>query len=305
MRDNEGFLLATKNMGYIISINKSLKEYTSLKIGGNAHFLSEPYSIEEIQTVISSAKHYEIPYHVIGNGSNILVMDEGFDGLVIVTKSNFNQIEMEDETTIRAQSGIALADVCLLAYHESLTGIEFAWGIPASVGGACYMNAGAYGGEIKDILKSCTFLDEEGNLHTFSNEEMQFSYRHSYCNDKNMCILEATFSLSKGDKEVIKKVMDDLIYRRASKQPLEYPSAGSTFKRPVGNYASKLISECGLKGYRVGDAMISEKHAGFVINYHQATSEHFLMLIDDVRRMVKEETGFVLEPEIKMIGNRK
>ena len=295
------FLDIIKDKGYHVREYVDLKDYTSLKIGGPARFLCEPFSVDEIKDLIIVARKLQIPFFVLGNGSNVLVSDEGFNGLIIVTKTNMNHIEVVG-TTIKASAGAMLKDVCMFAYDNALTGLEFAYGIPASVGGAVFMNAGAYGGEIKDVLLKCTYLNEKGEIHTISKEELDFSYRHSYFSDKKDIILEAEFALNIGNKENIKEVMDDLLNRRKSKQPLDYPSAGSTFKRPKGNYASALIEHSGLKGFQHKNAMVSDKHAGFVINYNNATSAAFIELIDIVKDVVKDKTGYELECEVRMIG---
>lgn len=288
--------------GYKVQENVALKDYTSLQIGGPARIFAEPYSIQEIKTLIVYAKQFSIPFYILGNGSNVLVSDNGFQGLIIVTKTNFNQILVEDEVTIIAQAGASLKDVCETALKHRLSGMEFAYGIPATVGGAIYMNAGAYGGEIKDILISCTYMDQAGNFYTLHSDELYFSYRHSFFIDKNVVILEATFGLGLGEQERIESLMDDLLAQRKSKQPLEYPSAGSTFKRPEGNYASALIEQAGLKGYRHKNVMVSDKHAGFVINHEQATSLEFLELIAIIKQEVKAKTDYDLECEVRIIG---
>lgn len=298
------FLDVMKDKGYNVREYVDLKDYTSLQIGGLARFFSEPYHIEEIKELITTAKELQIPFFVLGNGSNILVSDHGFDGLIIVTKTNMNTIEVSG-THIKASAGAMLKDVCVRAYEESLTGLEFAYGIPATVGGAVYMNAGAYGGEIKDVLLKCTYLSEDGEIHTMYKDELNFSYRHSYFSDTRDIVLEAEFALDIGKPESIKEIMDDLLNRRKTKQPLEYPSAGSTFKRPEGNYASALIEQSGLKGFQHKNAMVSDKHAGFVINHNQASFGEFIELIEIVKEVVKTKTGYELECEVRIIGEVK
>ncbi|MDF9824018.1 UDP-N-acetylmuramate dehydrogenase [Breznakia sp. PF5-3] len=296
------FINKMKEEGYVVRENVALKDYTSLEIGGPARLLAEPYCSDEIKCLVTEAKRLNIPFYVLGNGSNVLASDFGFQGLIIVTKTNFNQIMIDDDTNIIAQSGATLKDVCSYAYEHSLSGLEFAWGIPATVGGAAYMNAGAYGGEMKDVMIHCSYMDGDGNFHMLNSDELFFSYRHSFFSDKNVVILEAKFGLWNGNQTKIKELMDDLLERRKAKQPLEYPSAGSTFKRPEGNYASALIEQSGMKGYKHKNAMVSDKHAGFVINHNHATSKEFLELIDIVKKEVKAKTGYELECEVRIIG---
>ena len=288
-------------IGCLFKQNIPLYSYTSLKIGGNARFIAWPTDASQITKLIEIANQYDIHFYILGNGSNTLVLDEGVDGLVIIINKNFNSIEMIDETIIKCQAGASLRDICIFAYEHSLTGIEFAYGIPASMGGAVYMNAGAYDGEIKDAVLECTFLDENNKIKTFNNSDLDFSYRHSYFHDHKCCILSTKIKLNIGNKEDIKAKMDEFLARRVAKQPLEYPSAGSTFKRPIGAFAAKLIDECGLKGYRIGGAMVSEKHTGFVINYDNATSEDILNLVDHIEKVVKEKTGYQLECEMRIL----
>lgn len=278
----------------------ALKEYTTLHIGGFANLLIEPETIEEIRYTLELSKLYEIPYLILGNGSNTLISDHGFDGIVIVLKTNFHHIHKEGKR-VHAQSGADLKEVCLFACEHSLSGLEFAYGIPGSSGGTAYMNAGAYGGEVGDVISSCTYLDEFGELCTSSRHELAFSYRHSSFSHRNICILEVVYELKEGNQDSIKLQMDENMRKRTEKQPLEYFSAGSTFKRPQGNYASKLINDCGLKGYAHGDARVSEKHAGFLVNTGNASFQDFMLLIDDVKKVVHDKTGYDLECEVKII----
>ena len=293
--------VALKNTAIPWEANVSLKSYTSLKIGGCADLLVKPATTEEIQTVIALANTYQIPYFMLGNGSNTLVLDHGVTGMVILLAGNFSQIMLSSPTTITCDAGISLMDVCLFARKHHLTGLEFAYGIPASVGGALYMNAGAYGGEMKDVVISCTYLNEQNILETKSLSELELRYRHSYFTDKKLCIISVTFQLQHGDLTEIDHQMQTYLKQRQLKQPLEYPSAGSTFKRPNNHYASALIDQCGLKGYRIGDAQVSEKHAGFLINAGKATSEEFLNLIQHVKEVVYTKTGYQLECEMKIL----
>lgn len=295
------FIDEIKNIGCTYLENAPLGSYSSLQIGGKAMVAVWPDNANQIINLINIAKSYDVPYYILGNCTNVLVMDEGVNGLVILfgkSGHNYNDITLVDEHTIKAEAGASLQDVCMFAYGHGLTGMEFAYGIPASVGGAIFMNSGAFDGEIKDVCLECTFIDENNEIKTLSNKDLDFSYRHSYFHDHNCCILEATFVLKDGQKELIKEKMDDFLSRRVSKQPLEYPSAGSTFKRPGGAYAAKLIDESGLRGYRIGGAMVSEKHTGFVINYDHASSKDVLDLVSYIQKEVSEKTGYNLECEM-------
>lgn len=278
---------------------ESLKKHTSFQIGGNCRLLIEPTTREEMAETLNCLQDY--PYIVLGNGSNVLVKDEGFDGAVILCNRNFSGIRLLDEETIEAEAGVSLASLCLFALEHSLTGLEFAYGIPATVGGALFMNAGAYGGEMKDVTAKVSHI-KNGVFGSFSQEELQFSYRHSVYQTGEYLILSGVFRLQKGDLTEIRAKMDDFMGRRKSKQPLNFPSAGSTFKRPVGAFAAKLIEDCGLKGTSVGGAQVSEKHSGFIINTGNATCKDVLDLIELVQEKVKNETGYQLECEVRMIG---
>lgn len=291
-----------ENIGCAIEVDVCLAPYTSFKIGGNCKCLAQPNDYTQIIKVIEIFKKIDIPYYFLGNGSNVLVSDKGYDGAIILLTNGLSKISLVDENKIECESGVSLNKLCNFALNNSLGGLEFAFGIPGSVGGAVYMNAGAYGGEIKDIISSCTYIDEENNIKTINACDMDLSYRHSIFTNTKCCILKATFALYDEEKSVIKSKMDDYITRRKTKQPLEYPSAGSTFKRPVGNYASALIEQCGLKGYCVGGAMVSKKHSGFVINADNATCEDVLKLIDDIKKIVFEKTGYTLDCEVKTLG---
>lgn len=300
----DAFIQDIQKIGCPYKQDAPLGSYSSLQIGGNAKVAAWPTNEEEIIQLITAAKTHQIPYYILGNCSNVLVMDEGFNGLAILfgkSGNNFNKIEAMDELTVRCESGVSLRDLCNYAYDHSLTGVEFGYGIPASIGGAVFMNAGAFDGEIKDIIVECTFINEQQEIVTFSKEELQLSYRHSYFHDHNCCILSAVFQLKPGDKEAIREKMDGFLHRRVTNQPLEYPSAGSTFKRPGGAYAAKLIDDCGLKGYRIGGAMVSMKHTGFVINYDHATSKDVLEIVDHIKKVVKEQTGYQLECEMILL----
>ncbi|MBR6694920.1 MAG: UDP-N-acetylmuramate dehydrogenase [Oscillospiraceae bacterium] len=284
--------------------NESLKKYNTFRIGGNCRLLVKINSVESCIAVRKECKENNIPYVVIGNGSNLIIDDNGFNGVVILIGNDFSEISSLSETEIYCQSGALLSSFCVFARENSLSGAEFAYGIPGSVGGAVYMNAGAYGGEIKDIISYCDVIDENNEVKRLTPYELGLSYRHSSIMGTEKIIVGAAFSLKKGDKSEIKSAMDDFMNRRKTKQPLEYGSAGSTFKRPEGSYASLLIDECGLKGYSVGGAQVSEKHAGFVINKDNATFSDVMSVIEDVRRIVKEKTGYVLECEPVIISDK-
>ncbi len=282
-----------------------LSDFTSFRTGGPADFIVIPNSSEEIGKIILLAKENKTPYYIIGNGSNLLVSDAGFRGIIIVMKEGRNGVSFEekgDKTLVKAEAGCSLARLARVAAGRGLAGLEFAAGIPGSLGGAVYMNAGAYGGEIKDHIVSAEVMDTEGRIFSMSRDELELTYRHSAIEDKNLIVLSATFELEKGDTDTILATISELNARRREKQPLEYPSAGSTFKRPEGYFAGKLIEDAGLKGYSVGDACISEKHCGFVINKGHATSGQIRQLMDEVTERVFEKFGVRLEPEVRMVG---
>ncbi len=280
--------------------NKPLKDHTYTKLGGNADYFVTPTTPLQVQRVVQYAKRENIPFTLLGNGSNLIIKDGGIRGIVMYL-GKLTKMTVEG-TTIRAEAGALIADVSQLALKHSLTGFEFACGIPGSIGGALYMNAGAYGGEVKDILVSATIVDEEGNLREMLAEDLELSYRMSKIQTENYIVLDATFELEEGDYESIKALMDDLTYRRESKQPLEYPSCGSVFKRPPGYYAGKLIQDSGLQGYTIGGAQVSLKHAGFIVNINNATATEYISLIEYVQRIVKEKFGVELEREVRIIG---
>ncbi|MEM1483990.1 UDP-N-acetylmuramate dehydrogenase [Oscillospiraceae bacterium PP1C4] len=280
-----------------------MSAHTSFKIGGPADLFIRPRDGDAAALVIREIKNLHLPMVIIGKGSDLLVSDDGIRGVVLALDEQTSSPELLSETMIRCSAGTSIAELCAFALDHSLTGLEFAWGIPGSVGGAVYMNAGAYYGEMKDVVASAEYLDSEGNTGTLQAAQLTFSYRHSWFTDHHDCLItSAVFCLQKGDRKAIRARMEELMAARKSKQPLEYPSAGSTFKRPAGSYASALIDQCGLKGRRVGGAMVSEKHAGFVINYENATCRDVLDLIEVVKHEVSEKTGFMLECEIKLLG---
>lgn len=284
-----------------IDFNKDLKDFTTFGIGGPADVLIRPTSIEELEEVLKFSHDNNIETFVMGKGSNLLVSDKGIRGCVIVLADNFDRVKIEGDY-LTALAGTSLNKASFAAINAGLSGMEEISGIPGSVGGGVAMNAGAYGGEIKDVAVEIKAFDYAGNLHIFTNEEMNFSYRHSRIFDDNLIVVSAKFKLEKGDKDEIKEKYLDYTNRRETKQPLDKKSAGSTFKRPEGSYASKLIDECGLRGFREGDCQVSEKHCGFIINRDKATCDEMLSFINHVSSIVKEKTGFVLEREVKLVG---
>lgn len=281
--------------------DEPMKKHTTFRVGGNADYFVMPKTVQEVKEVVMLCKEYKKDYYVIGNGSNLLVSDAGYHGVIIQIYQEMNQIQVEG-TTVKVQAGALLSKIGNVALKEELTGFEFAAGIPGTVGGAVVMNAGAYGGETKDILKSATVLTQEGDVLTLYNEELELGYRTSVIAKKGYIVLEAEYELAKGETSVICATMDDLKNRRVTKQPLEYPSAGSTFKRPEGYFAGKLIQDAGLRGYQVGGAMVSDKHCGFVINTGDATASDVWQLIGQISDKVYEKFGVRLEPEVKVLG---
>lgn len=281
--------------------NVSMKEYTTFHIGGTASVLVRPSSVEQISNIYACCSQHQIPVFLLGKGSNVLVSDNGVDGVVIVLSGDFSGISLEGSTTLVCEAGAPLSKVCRFAQEHALSGLEFAYGIPGTVGGAVFMNAGAYGGEMKDVVTSCRHVSQDGATAVLSGEELEFSYRHSAYSGSSDCIVEVRLELCHGDPQEISDKMSEFFNRRKEKQPLDYPSAGSTFKRPKGGYASALIDSCGLKGMKLGGAMVSTKHAGFVVNAGNASSDDVERLICSIKRIVYEKTGFRLEEEIKRI----
>lgn len=284
-----------------VRLHEPMKKHTTFRIGGPADYYLCPHSTEELQKILQICRENKLEFFILGNGSNLLVSDKGYRGVVIQLWKNFSDIETEDNT-ITVKAGALLSKVAAEALEESLTGMEFASGIPGTMGGAVMMNAGAYGGEVKDIIREVTVLTREGELLTLSKEEMNFGYRTSVVKEKGYVVISAELQLRKGDREEIRKVMDELKERRVTKQPLDMPSAGSTFKRPEGYFAGKLIMDAGLRGFSVGGAQISEKHCGFVVNKGDATAADVLGLIGEVQKRVQEKFGVALEPEVKFLG---
>ena len=285
-----------------IYLNEPMKNHISFKVGGPADFLLKPKTEDEIKKLIEFLKNENIPYIVIGNGSNLLVKDGGIRGVVIKIADNFNKFEIED-TKVIAQSGALLSFMGKAILNKSLTGFEFASGIPGTLGGAIAMNAGAYGGEMKDIVKSVRFMDSKGNIIELSNKEMEFEYRRSLISKSGYIVLSAIMELKEGNFDEIKGYMKELTKSRVTKQPLNLPSAGSTFKRPEGHFAAKLIEDSGLKGLTLGGARVSEKHSGFVVNIGDAKAKDIIELINVVKSTVYSKFGVMLEEEVKILGD--
>jgi UDP-N-acetylmuramate dehydrogenase len=258
--------------------------------------------VEELQQILQLQREQAIACFLMGNGSNLLIRDGGIRGLVIVLADRFSSVIQESTVQIKAQAGVRLGALARFAWQKGLGGLEFASGIPGTLGGAVTMNAGAYGGEMQQVIESVTAINHEGELFTFNGEEMDFGYRHSRIMEEDLIVVEATLKLVPKEPQEIKAYMDDLAERRRSKQPIQYPSAGSFFKRPPGNFAGALIEQAGLKGTRVGDAQVSELHAGFIINLGEATAKDVLQLKELVQQRVFEQSGILLEPEVRIVG---
>ena len=282
--------------------NEPLEKHTTFRIGGPARYFLKPDSAETLKEAILICKEHNIDFYVIGNGSNLLVSDRGYDGVVIKIDENFRKIRCEEDK-IYATAGATLAGIAQTALKNSLTGFEFAAGIPGTLGGALVMNAGAYGGEMKQVVESAKLLDSEGNFVVLSNEELELGYRTSIIPKKGYIVLSAVIKLDYTEnREAISVRMSELAAQRREKQPLEFPSAGSTFKRPEGYFAGKLIMDAGLRGFSIGGAAVSEKHCGFVINKGGATADDVMRLIEHVRATVFDKFGVELEPEVKLLG---
>lgn len=285
--------------GITVLEQELMQKHTTFHVGGAAKYFAMPKNVDEIQTLIAYCRKQNMPYCVLGNGSNVLFADAGYDGMIIQIGNAMSEIRV-DGTVVYAQAGAILARVAKTAYEAGLTGMEFAAGIPGSIGGAIVMNAGAYGGEMKDIVSCVDVLSTDGTRRKYTCDEMEFSYRHSII-DSDKIVVGVELALQKGDKTVILNRMNELAEARRSKQPLEYPSAGSTFKRPEGYFAAKLIDDSGLRGYRVGGAMVSEKHCGFVVNVEHASTADVLAVMQHVQEVVNEKYGVMLEPEVRII----
>ena len=281
--------------------NESMKKHTSFKIGGNADFMVFPENVDEIKNIIALCNKNNTPYLIMGNGSNMLVSDEGIEGVVIKISTQMSKVKITGEK-VYAEAGILLSTLSKNVLEESLSGLEFASGIPGTLGGAIVMNAGAYDGEMKDVIEKIGFVDKYGTVHEISRDEARLGYRTSIFSDSDDIVLYCVLNLKKGNKAEILDKMNDLNSRRKEKQPLHLPSAGSTFKRPEGYFAGKLIEDCGLKGYSVGGAAVSEKHSGFVVNINNATATDVKNLISDVQKKVYEKFGVKLEREVKYYG---
>lgn len=292
--------LSSKINADSIKTNEPLSNYTFTKTGGKGDFVITPKTYQEVQIVYKYSIEHNIPITILGNGSNLIVKDGGIRGLILIL-TEMNNIHLSDKK-IKAQSGASIIEVSRLALKSSLTGLEFACGIPGSIGGALHMNAGAYGGVVSDVLQEALVLDTNGDFLTLSKDEMELDYRKSSIAQKGYIVLEATFGLTPGNFNEIKTKMDELTFLRESKQPLEYPSCGSVFKRPPGYFAGKLIQDSGLQGKQIGGAQVSTKHAGFIINVGSASASDYLELISHIQNTVKTKFGVDLEPEVIIIG---
>lgn len=285
-----------------IKYNEEMKNHITMKVGGPCDVMVLPESINDIKNVIEYAKENDIKYYIIGNGSNLLVLDEGIRGIVIKITNKFGKIEVVDDEII-AEAGAGIPKLAQVAKKHSLKGLEFACGIPGTVGGCVCMNAGAYGGEMVDVVKEVTYINEKGEIKTILGKDMDFSYRHSIFSDnKDLVILSATFKLEHGNIEEISKIMSENTLARSTKQPLEYPNFGSVFKRPEGYFVGKLVQDSGLRGKQIGGAQVSEKHTGFIVNKNNATCKDVLDLIKYVQDTVFEKFGVHLNTEVKIIG---
>jgi UDP-N-acetylmuramate dehydrogenase len=282
--------------------NAPLAPLTTFKIGGACDALAKINSVDTLQLIVRHCKDNSIPYHIIGNGSNLLVRDKGVRGVVLLMGSDFAKISTGGGGKINCEAGVSLSTVCAFAREAVLTGLEFAYGIPGTIGGAIYMNAGAYDGDVSKVLRVVKYLDEDGRIKTLEPNEKDFGYRKSPFTGTKKVIVSTMLELKHGNKEQIVASMETILRKRKNTQPLEFPSAGSTFKRPVGDYASRLIDVCDLKGFSVGGAQVSEKHAGFIINTGGATCDDVLALIETVKERVFEQTGYTLEKEVKVLG---
>lgn len=285
-------------------LNEPMRNHTSFKIGGNADYILLPQTQEDISTAIRLCRENNYPFYVMGNGSNLLVSDEGYKGLIIKICKNFSGCLFDKENcVITAKSGTLLSELSTFALKHGLTGLEFASGIPGTIGGGIYMNAGAYDGEIKNVCINASLLTETGNIVSMNNQELGFDYRYSKVQEGNGVVLSAGFKLKISDKTAIKEKTDGFSKQRKEKQPLSMPSAGSAFKRPKGHFAGKLIMDCGLRGFSIGDAAVSDKHCGFIVNKGNATAADVQALTEHIIKCVYNNFGVVLEPEFRRIGN--
>ena len=284
-----------------VKVEEAMSRHTSFKVGGNAQIFVEPGDEEALQRLLKLINAEKIDHYIIGNGSNMLVSDKGYKG-IIISMLKFTSPSLIENESITISAGKTLKELTEFARDNSLSGLEFAYGIPGSVGGAVFMNAGAYDGEIKEVLDKVKVMDKEGNVLSLNTGELDLSYRHSNIEEKGYIVLEAKFNLKKADKSAIWKKMQELMARRIDKQPLNFPSAGSTFKRPEGYFAGKLIDDAGLRGYSIGGAKVSDKHCGFIVNAGKASADEVYSLIAYVRLKVKEKFDVQLEPEIRVLG---
>ena len=284
----------------LIKNNEPMRAHTSFRIGGGAEVMAFPKTAEELARILKFCRRESVRPAILGAGTNVLSPDEGLPGVVICLKDCLDGMQRLDDTRIRVMAGVTMTRAAVFAANLGLSGMEFAHGIPGTVGGGVYMNAGAYGGEIKDITDTVEIMDFDGNIRVLTGEEMEFSYRHSVLEEKDAIVVSAVFALQRGDRDEVKAKMKELQAKRSASQPLDMPSAGSAFKRPVGGYAAALIDQAGLKGYRVGDAAISTKHAGFAVNLGNATAEDVKNLLKQVSDIVYENSGIRLEPEVRI-----
>lgn len=284
-----------------VLLNEPMSKHTSFKIGGPADVFINITADSALVDILKFCKQNSVPYFIIGNGSNLLVNDNGIHGVCIKLNYNKDVIKLVNETTIICKASVSLSKLCKFALDNSLSGLEFAWGIPGSVGGAVFMNAGAYSGEIKDVILSCSHVDNDGNAGFFLKNQLDLSYRHSVYSDLNYVITAAKFQLKRDNPVFISRRMDDFMNKRRSKQPLDFPSAGSIFKRPSGHFTGSLIEKCGLKGKSIGGAMVSNKHAGFIINTGNASCKDVTDLITLIQNTVYKEKGINLECEVRQI----
>jgi UDP-N-acetylmuramate dehydrogenase len=303
LKINQLYEEMTSEVRGIVLVDEPLKNHTYFKIGGPANIFAEPEDTDDLKTILKLIKKHGVNCFIIGNGTNLLVSDEGFKGAVVRVGEKFNYIE-RNENKVTVGAGVLLSVLAKFLAREGMAGFEFASGIPGYLGGAVYMNAGAYGGEMKHVVTKVKCMDFEGNLYEFTNEEMKFEYRHTKISDSEYIVIEAELEFKPGNVDDIMAVIKDLNEKRTSKQPLNLPSAGSTFKRPVNGYASKLIEDAGLKGLRYKGAMVSDKHSGFIVNYDNACCEDVLGLMRIVISTVNDKFGIKLEPEVKIVGTK-
>lgn len=299
--DLSGLCQLALQLGCKVSYNEKLSEHCSFKVGGECKAFVEVSSEKSLAELLKTADDNGLRVFVLGKGSNVIFDDKGFNGAVLHIGNDMSAIRLINENTVFAEAGAPLTKLCIFALENSLSGLEFAYGIPGTVGGAVFMNAGAYGGEIKDVILSANAVSSDGGTVTVAKDNLDLSYRHSCFMDNDQTVASAVFRLTPSDKESIRAKMDELMSKRREKQPLEYPSAGSTFKRPEGKFAGKLIQDSGLRGFTIGGAQVSEKHCGFVINRGNATSSDILKLIDHIKNTVFEKTGTMLECEVRFV----